>query len=68
LIFTTSPRAGEAYLSIDMKNPKGCFEHYDHRGQHLGEISFESGENIPRGDSETGQDKAGKHNIILKRR
>ena len=67
LIFTTYSRPGEAYLSIDMKNPKGCFEHYDHRGQHLGEISFKDGKPIPRGGSDTGKDTKGKHNLKLKR-
>lgn len=67
LIFTTFSRPGDAYLSIDLKNPKGCFEHYDHRGQHLGEISFEDGKPIPRGDSDTGKDTKGKHNLKLKR-
>lgn len=67
LIFTTFSRPGDAYLSIDMKNPKGCFEHYNHRGQHLGEISFLDGKPIPRGGSEKGQDTEGKHNLKLKR-
>lgn len=67
LIFTTYSRPGVAYLSIDIKNPKGCFEHYDHRGHHLGEISFEDGKPIPRGGSDTGKDTKGKHNLKLKR-
>ena len=55
------------YLSIDIKNPKGTFELLNRKGHHRGEVSFQDGSFIPRGDDKRGIDTSGKHDIILRR-
>lgn len=67
MVFISESKTKNAYLSIDMKNAYGRFEHHNDKGHHTGEIAFETGEYIPRGASKTGQDKTGHHDLKLKK-
>lgn len=67
MVFVSESENKKAYLSIDMKNAYGRFEHHNDKGHHTGEISFETGEYIPRGTSKTGKDNSGHHDLKLKK-
>lgn len=67
MVFISESNLRNAYLSIDMKNPYGRFEHHDDRGRHLGEIDFATGTYIPRGNSKTGKDDKGHHDLKFKK-
>lgn len=67
MVFVSESKSRYAYLSIDMKNAFGRFEHHDDKGRHLGEIDFATGKYIPRKDSETGKDNKGYHDLKLKK-
>lgn len=67
MVFVSDSAYKKAYLSIDMKNAHGRFEHHNDKGKHTGEISFETGEYIPRGTSKTGKDNSGHHDLKLKK-
>lgn len=67
MVYVSESKLKNAYLSVDMKNAYGRFEHHDDKGRHLGEIDFATGKYIPRGDSETGKDNKGYHDLKLKK-
>lgn len=67
IVFVSESVTKKAYLSIDMKNAYGRFEHHNDKGKHTGEISFETGNYVPRGTSKTGKDDSGHHDLKLKK-
>jgi hypothetical protein len=67
-IFVSVEGRGKWYLSTDVKNYKGTFELCDWEGRHEGQVSFTTGEFIPRGEhNPRGQYTDRTHNIKLKR-
>lgn len=67
MVFISESAHKPAYISIDVKNAYGRFEHHDNRGRHLGEIDFETGNYIPRNNSLTGKDTTGNHDLKMNR-
>jgi hypothetical protein len=67
MVFVSESEHKKAYLSIDMKNAYGRFEHHNDKGHHTGEIKFETGEYVPRGTAKTGKDNSGHHDLKLKK-
>ncbi|MES2702079.1 MAG: hypothetical protein V4649_05540 [Bacteroidota bacterium] len=67
MVFISDSSHKHAYLSIDMKNANGRFEHHDYKGRHIGEIDFATGTYKRRGKSEQGEDNKGHHDLKLRR-
>ena len=67
MIFVSESQKKKSYLSIDMKNAYGRFEHHNAKGKHIGEIDFETGKYVPRNGSEKGQDTTGGHDIKIRK-
>jgi hypothetical protein len=67
-VFISVGGRGTWYLSIDIKNYGGTFELHDSQGRHEGQLSFTTGEFIPRGPNNIkGQYTDGTHNIKIRR-
>lgn len=67
MVFVSESESKKAYLSIDMKNAYGRFEHHNNKGHHTGEIKFETGEYVQKGTAKTGKDNSGHHDLKLKK-